>query len=608
MTRNSAALAGVASGAGTAISRLPQLTVPTLQLKRRRALPRAAAWLVPLLLVLPGGAEAQRVLGPSDDATVLPRGVLRIGVQPTWGRANERFGNGLNGTSEGATERLGVDYDMDSLGSARFEPLRPLTAALQTLTGKTDVANSLGRLRVDFDASAVTTPLSLEYGVTRRIMLGVMVPYVKTRNEVSLIPNPGRNEGTMGINPALSSSGARAQNLAVFTQLSEAVTRLQGQLASCTGSTAPECAAINADRARATQLAANGAAVASAIGSVYGTRTGEGARFAPVEGSALHNDVGTRLAGLSADFAALLGAPTGRANWVDTRPIGAPLMGLNDLYRILSDSAFGIAAVPLETVERSHIGDVEVGAKILLYDGLGARPPQRVDFRGFKFRLAVGGVYRRGTAQYQSPDDFADLGTGDAQDDIEGRVYADLLFGRRFWASVVGRYGVQQADEQFLRITDAPNDPFAPLYRRQAVRRDLGDYFVGEFSPRVGITDALMVSATWSYYRKGEDSYTGSFPVTNLAGESVTLDASALNRGTARTEQRLVAGFTYSTMAAWYRGRSALPLEVSYLVGQSLRGTGNTPKTFTQAIGLRLYARLFGSAESRPLRPARAAR
>ncbi len=581
----------------------PQLTVLTLQLKRRGLRASAPAWFVAALALLPGVAGAQRVLGPSDDATVLPRGVLRIGVQPTWGRANQRFGNGLNGTSEGTTERLGVDYDVDSLGPSRFEPLRPLSAALQTLTGKSAIGSSLGRLRVDFDASSVTPPISLEYGLTRRILLGVMVPYVKTRNEVSLIPNPGRNEGTIGINPALTMAGARVQNLAVFTQLTEAVTRLQGQLASCTGSTTPECAAINADRARATQLATNGAAVAAAIGTVYGTRAGEGARFAPVEGSTLQNDVLSRLTALATDFAGFLGAPSGRASWVDARPIGAPLMGLADLNTIVSDSAFGIGAVPLETVERSHIGDVEFGAKILLYDGLGGRPPQRVDYRGVKLRLAVGGVYRKGTGQVQSPDDFADIGTGDGQDDVEGRVFADVLVGRRFWASLVGRYGVQQADEQFLRITDSPNDPFAPLYRRQFVARDLGDYFVAEFSPRATITDALMVSATYSYYHKGEDSYSGSFPATNLEGEAITLDASALNAGTARTEQRVVAGFTYSTMAAYYRGRSTLPLEVSFMVGQSMSGTGNVTKSFTQALGVRLYSRLFGSAESRPLRP-----
>jgi len=555
----------------------------------------------------PATAQGQRVLGPTDDATVLPRGVLRIGIVPTWGRANERFADGLGVTKKGTPERLGADYDLDSLTPANFEPLRAIGPSLAILTGKASNAASLGRLRVDFDASSVTTPISLEYGITRRVMLGVLVPYVKTRNEVSLIPNPARNEGTLGLNPAIALAGARAQNLSVFTQLSEATTQLQAALTSCQGSSAPECAAINADRARAQQLAATGQAVATAVERTYGTMSGVGARFVPVQGSSLHNDVMARLATLSTDFASFLGAPSSRADWVVARPVGAPLMGLADLTAITSDAAYGIGAAPVETVERSHIGDVEVGGKILLYDGLGARPPQRVEPRGVKLRLAVGGAYRFGTGQLQSADHFADIGTGDAQDDLEGRLFADVLVGRRFWTSVVARYGVQQADAQFLRITDAPSVPFAPGYRRQLVSRDLGDYVAAEISPRYTLTDALMVSASYAFFRKAEDSYTGSFAATDLAGQAVTLDASVLNAGTARMEQRIVAGFTYSTMHAYYRGRSALPLEVSYMVGQSLRGDGRTTKQFTSAIGFRLYSRLFGSAESRPERPPRRA-
>jgi hypothetical protein len=562
----------------------------------------AGGVLLAALGLLPAAALGQRALGPADDATVVPRGIVRIGIQPTWARANERFSDGLNGRKKGAPERLGIDYDVDSLGPARLEPLRALTSDLQVLTGKSTVPGTLGRLRVDFDASTVTTPISVEYGLTRRITLGVLVPYVKTRNEVSLIPNPERTGGTLGVNPSLSFAGARAQNLRLANELTDALTQLNAALTSCQGSTAPECSAINADRARALQLASNASAVASAVGNVYGTREGQGARFAPVEGSAIQRDIAARLSALSTDFAALLGAPTGREAWVLTRPVGAPLMGLADFTAIVSDSAYGIGAVPLETVERSHIGDVEAGIKVLLYDGLGARPPQTVDYRGVKFRVAAGAMYRRATAQYQSADDFADIGTGDAQDDIEGRLYADVLVGRRFWASFVGRYGVQQADAQFLRIPEQPNDPFPAGYRKQYVSRDLGDYFVGEFSPRVSLSDALMFTATYSYYSKGEDAYTGQFPVTNLSGEAVTLDASILNAGTARTEQRIVGGFTYSTMAAYYRGRAKRPLEVSYVFGQSLGGSGQVMKTFTQAIGLRLYIPLFAAPEARPVR------
>ena len=557
------------------------------------------------LVLAPSALLAQRALGPSDDATVVPKGMIRIGVQPTWGRANERFSDGLNGRLKGRAERLAIDYDVDSLNAARFEPLRAIQGSLQTLAGKTAIASSLGKLRVDYDVSTVVMPITLEFGLTRRITLGAMIPYVRTRNEVSLIPNPGRNEGTMGINPALQFAGARAQNLALHNQLGQAITQLQNLLTTCAGSSDPACGAINADRARAQALATTGSAVAAAVVSVYGTKTGEGSRYAPVEGGALQKDIIARLAALSTDFGSFLGAPSGRTNWIDLKPVGAPLMGYTDFTNIVTDPAYGIGADSLITFERATVGDVEFGGKVLLYDGLGARPPQRTDWRGVRLRLAVGGVYRLATAKVKSPDAFADFGSGDGSQDLEGRVFADVLVGRRFWTSVVARYGVQNADQQYLRIPDTPNAPFPAAYRRQYVARDLGDYWSAEISPRLTLTDALMMSATYSVWQKGEDAYTGSFPVTNLAGQPVTLDASILNAGTARNEHRLVAGFTYSTMAGYYRGRSALPLEVSYMVGQSMRGYGNVNKTFTQAIGLRLYTRLWGTTENRPARTRR---
>lgn len=586
--------------------------MPILPLKRhRRPWRRARVALLALLAlallpVAPRVTSAQRVLGPADDATVVPRGLFRFGVQTTWSRANERFSDGLLGRKDGQAERLGIDFDLDSLGPSRFEPLQPLTGALQVLTGKTAVPSTLGRLRVDFDYSAVTTPISLEYGLLRRLTLGVVVPYVKTRNEVFVNPNPDRTGGTMGINPALTHNSALAQNLALATQLSSAVTQLQTALTTCMGSSAPECAAINADRAGAAQLATNGSAVAAAVVAIYGTKAGEGSRFAPVQGSVIQKDIAARLAALSIDFGGYLGAPPGsQSGWITQQPVGAPLMGLADFNTIIADSSFGIAAVPMETVERSHIGDVEFGGKLLLYDGLGAQPPQKPDFRGLKLRLAVGGAYRLGTAQYQSPDDFADFGTGDGQDDIEGRVFADLLFGRRFWASFVGKYGVQKPDQQFERVPDNPHDPFPALYRKQYIGRDLGDYTAMEFSPRVSLSDALMFTATYSVYNKKADSYTGTFNATDLSGDPVTIDASILNAGTERKEQRFVAGFTYSTMAAYYRGRAKRPLEVSYVVGQSLSGSGLALKQFTQAIGLRLYIPLFAAPEARPARTTR---
>ena len=544
------------------------------------------------------------MLGPFTDATVLPRGVLRVGIQPTWQHATDRFSNGLAGLPEGSREPLGADFGRDSITSALFEPLRAVAGTLASITGDNNLPLTLGRLQVDFDASAVHTPISFEYGVTRRLTLGVMVPYVTTRNEVFVNPNPSRGGGTMGISPALSFAGARAQNAGVVSQLAGAATALRAQLAACAGSSDPGCAAINADRAGAEQLAGAADAVAQGIANVYGTQAGEGSRLSPVAGSAVQLAVANRLAALATSFGGFLGAPSAGTTWVDARPVGAPLMALGDFQTIVTDETFGIRALPFSTVEIKKIGDVELGAKLLLFDSFGGGIPQRIEPSGVKYRLAVGGVYRLGTGQLESADDLNDIGTGDAQTDIEGSLFTDVLFGSRVWVSAVARYGVQQADAQPRRIPSVPGEPFPAFYRRQTVTRDLGDYISAEVTPRYAVTDALLVSASYRYYSKPEDAHTGSFQVQDLEGHDVTIEASALDAGTARTEQRILGALTYSTMAAYYRGGASIPLEVSYTLGRTTSGSGNVAQSMTHALGLRVYARLFGAEESRPARPA----
>lgn len=524
--------------------------------------------------------------------------MARIGVQPTWGTATERFG-------DSGSQPLASTFDRLSLDDASLEPLRAAAATLRAITSSPTLPVSLGRLQVVFDQSSVTTPITLEYGATRRLMLGVTAPYVQTRNEVYANPNPGRNEGTMGINPAFAFAGARTANGTVVSQLAEAATTLSARLAACQGSTAPSCSAINADRNGAMQLAAAANSVAQGIASVYGTATVNGARYAPVERSAVHNAVDARLTALSTALNGFLGAPSGRPAWVAARPVGAPLVGYADFTRIVTEADLGVGALPFETVEIRQLGDVELSAKLLLFDGLGGAVPQRVTPAGFRMRLAAGAVYRLGTGTPDDPDDFTDLPTGDGQNDIEGQLFVDLLFGRRFWGSAVARYGYQMADEQFRRIPSAPGEPFPALYRRQSVSRDLGDFVSLELTPRWALGDAVLVSGGYAYYRKAEDSHGGTFATLDLEGAPTTIDASALDAGSGVTYQRVLGALTYSTMSAYYEGRASLPLEVSYTLGRTVAGSGNVAATTSHALGLRIYARLFGGADSRPARPPR---
>lgn len=548
------------------------------------------------LLVAIEVAGAQRVTGPGEDATVLPRGMARITVSPTWSRYHERFADGLGRRAKGEVEPLAADFDLDSLLPSMIPGLGQVETDLRSILGSTGpLPITAGRLQSRFDANVAYTPIMGEFGITNRLTLGVMVPLVKTRTEVSVNPNPAGVGATVGLNPALTNTQAQTLNAAVVSQLVAAATQLQQRLQACAGSTDPTCAAINANRQAALDLVTSAGAAATGIENVYGVSTAKpGSLFAPVHRSSVQLNVESRLASLSAGFSTFLGAPGGGTGWVTGQPVGAPPMGYADFTRLLTDAEGTIVADTLQSVEMNTVGDVEVGAKFLLFDSFGTVPPQQAALGGVKFRLSVGALYRFGSGLIESPSHFADIGTGDAQNDIEGRVYADVLVGRRFWASFVGRYGVQQANAQFFRVPDAPHQPFPPATRHLAVWRDLGDYMSAEISPRLVVTEDIAFSGSYAFYSKGEDDYSLGAGAIIDPDSVAAISPAVLGLGTARKEQRVLASVTYSNLASYYRNRARIPMEVSLTIGRTIAGEGNAPKASISALTFRFYNRVFG--------------
>ncbi len=524
---------------------------------------------------------------------------MRIGMRTEWSFANERFAR--DGTANASQpEPLGTDYTR-ALGDDVFEQMVPLRLSLAELLGTPVVDLTAGSLRTTMDHGIVTTPFTVDVGLTSRLTLAIVAPYVKTRNDVTVFANAPRGFANVGLNPGLFLTTAKTTNGQVVSQLTAAATRLGSELTRCAQSSDPTCAAINADRVGATALFAQASGAATTIGRVYGTATVRGSTFAPLGASPLQQLVDARLAAMATAFGTFLGAPTALQTWIDARPAGSNLMAFDDFQTAISDSTAGIVAAPLESVERSHLGDVSIGGKFLLFDS--TRPTRGVAEGAEKpgARIAVSALYRISVAQLDSPDDFADVGTGDRQPDIEVAAYADAIFSRRLAASVVARYALQQADILLLRIAAQPGDPFPPLYRRQGVQRNLGDAISIDVTPRFTPNDVLTFAGTYRYWRKGADAYSGTFSATDLSGATVSLDASALNTATSQEEQRVGGAVTYSTLAAWQRGRAKWPMEVSVLRWQSLTGSNAVTKYTTTALGVRYYTSLFGA----PLRPAR---
>lgn len=530
-------------------------------------------------MLAPGALAAQRVGGPWDDGSIAPRGVLRVGISPRFGQWKERY------SASGAREPLGRVLSADSLGIS-FPFVAGLTAPLAVASGLPAPPLSLGKLSTRLDVTEVQTHISLDYGLTSRVGLQALIPYVKNRVHVRAVVNEGGIGATLGFNPAYTFSGARQQNELVVTSIGTAASTLSGELTRCAGSADPACAAINADRTGAQSLVQLAGDMASAIASVYGTSAATGGLYAPSAGGTLQAAVDARLTSLSTQFRAFLGAPVS-GEWIGSRPVPAAPFAAADLDELLGGEVSGVRGLPLADYEHSHVGDIEVGAKVLLADTfgpVGAAPLPRAG----ALRLGVAGVYRLPTGQLDLPDHFADVGAGDAQADLELRGHADLALGPRFWVSSIVRLAIQRPDRLVRRIPGGATDVFPEAARQVEVGRDLGDVMELEVAPRYVPNNEFALSAWYRYRSKGLDSYDGTFQVTSADGRPLTLDASTLAIGSAQKEHALGFAITYSTVHAHSRGSAKWPLEVAYLHTAVFRGEG-VPRVQMNGISLRLY-------------------
>lgn len=533
---------------------------------------------------VPRELRAQRVLGVGDDATVLNRGAVRMSVQASWTTYNELYGPG------GKLEALGTPLSPDSLGIRQFALLRPIRTSLRELAQLPTADVTLGPARTDFTARILRNALTLDYGFTSRIMLTGRLPYEHSTSEVTFGVNrysPATAGANIGLNPALVAGGpAAARNQSVIDAVSNAVAELTNRLAACDAAPSdPVCT----DRPKVEALLTDARSFAAELARTYGNGadTARGALFVPLAGTTLQGAVEQRVTTLNTTFKTYIPELN---PWALPFAAQAPVTG-SQVQELLRDS-LGLAQIG--TIERSHIGDVEVGAKVLLIDTFRGQPGARAARRA-GVRLAVGGLVRFGTGQSDTPDDVADIGTGDGQNDVEVSGAADVVLNRRVWTSLVARMGIQLADDEFLRIPDLPREPFVAASRQQRVGRDLGDYLELEATPRFVYNDYLSLSAQWRYRRKSADEYRGTFGIDGPDGTPVTIDASVLGTGTEQTEQRVAAGVTFSTLRAFDRRRARLPMELRFVHGQTVAGSGYVPKQFSSEIELRLYFGLLGA-------------
>ena len=524
---------------------------------------------------------AQR-LSHTEDATPIPGGWLRFSVGNAWTRFDSRFGE------DNAMIPLGAELSTDSLGPRELPRIAPIEGALQTLTNNPAQRLTFGRLEVRSDARIVTTPFALEYGVTRRISIGVMVPMVQTRRTAQVRVNQRATGDTtktsnVGILPAAGRATAATNNAAFVTSLTQAATSLTGLLTRCAQNpAAAECNPVRGKETDAAAAAKRASDFAGAVATAYGI-TPQTAVVAPLENSQLAKTIEAQRAALAAQIATYLpGTTISALGTVATTEFSyVDLQGREGTPGLLG-STLGGGLDSISTTERIGIGDVEVRARVLLID---RTQRDSLPARGAQVRLAVGGIARFATSRPDSARNLVDIGTGEGAG-AEVRSVLDVA-GKRVGATIAARYAKSFARSVRVPLVGYPIGGF-PYPEFGEVSRTAGDVFGLDVTPRVFVGEWLAFEGEYGMERIGAPTFTGA--AESPCSACVVTESSVLPIET--TVQRLGLGVRYSTVDSFLRGRARYPVEVSYRHLETITGEGGPAKQFRDQLQLRIYYRV----------------
>lgn len=546
----------------------------------------AATLATALLVIAAPSARAQAVSGMGEDATTVGAGRLRLWVGADWSLAQEAYVP--DGQGGHVLQPLGAPLSVDALGAAQIGALAPLQDSLRLATGSSALQLSLGQSKAQVNQTVTHVPITLEAGLARWLSVSATVPIVHTISDVFFAANVGGAGANLGANPARTN----AQSLASDTAFVQQLARSAAAVASYCGGPGAGSSACSGS----TALVASASAFAGEISSVYAS-----GGLAPLQSSAIQGQVDARSASvrdaLNA-FAAIPGSgvPTVSATGVvgATSPVTTA-----DVQAFLSDPSLSTAIVPLQTIERWHLGDAELNAKVTLFDSFALRGASRFTPHGVNVRVAVSGGYRFPTGSRGSPDVILDVPQEEHTSALLAGGYVDVLLGRHLWSSFVAHYARPRASDVVVRAS-APGVVIPQLADRVTLSRQLGDVLELDATPQWVVNDFFSIGGVYSYVRRGGDAYqaTSAAPPPDLLMSIAGPDYGVLGTGTEVREHRVGGGIVFSNAHAVALGRSRVPFDVSYQHLETIRVTGGTaPKYTTDRILVRLY---YGHDRERP--------
>lgn len=539
--------------------------------------------MLPALAALLGaawsGAGAQAVAGVGDDAIPLPKGGYRFLISGLWNDYDAVF----HPAGGGVRRPLLAALATPSLGTDFLPQLTDAQSGIRALSGVSTFALSLGTLDASGAVRQSIAPIAVDYGVTRRVSVRLLVPYAESRDATQLLLNRTGGTANVGANPAFgTTTGAQARtaNGALVSQIEQARARLSAELARCADLNATGCEAIRANPAGAQALLTRAQQTRTNLVTVYGDATRGGSPVVPINGSAVHAGVVSTIGALRTDFNAY-----GITSISATAPAGATtIYGPAGMPIVASDSAFGVGYTRIGDTRRAGIGDIDLSATVLLHDTFGADQVRRLltPTRGFRSALTVG--WRFGTAGADRTEDPFDVPIGDGANALLLRSTTDFIVSRRAWVSATIR-AVQPVGDRVaivIPVRDEAATFGGPLTVGDAART-LGTRLDVEVAPRLALGQFFGVSGGLLLRRWGADRYAPS-------ATDADAPAPAAVQVEARTLRAAAFGVTFSTLASYARGRSRFPAEVIYTHTTALGASGGAvPAVASDRLELRVY-------------------
>ena len=533
------------------------------------------ATLVGIAIQVGAGARiyAQAVAGAGTDATQLPKWALRIRVAGNWDGHKALFG-------PRGSQPLYHGVSSNALGTRELPQLRATEQAIRALSGIATFALSLGALEASGDARQSITPMSFELGVTRKLSIGLLVPYVESRDNALLILNRAGTGATVGQNPAYSASGgtvARATNGTLLRQMAQARLALAAEITRCIPIAAAGCDAIRANPSAAQQLVTQALSTQAAIAAVYGDSVRGGAPLIPINNSVAQSAINASIGALRTAFAGF-GISTISEGVL---PAAAVIVnGPGAIARIVKDSAYGLDYQVLGGTRRAGIGDVDLTASYQWLNTLGERPAQWLAAAGLGYRSQITAGWRFGTAGADRTEAAFDVPIGDGANALIARSTTDVVFNRWLWMSGTVRV-VQPFGDQV--VTRRPRLEDSALFVPSSVERagrTLGRRLDVELAPRLMLGRFFGLSGGYLYRQWGGDQFT--------FGASDSLPATTKSTST-RAIQSLMFGATFSTLSSYVQSRSKWPVEVLYFHLTPIAGSGGAPVQSSDRLELRVY-------------------